>query len=131
MTEEQKQQASFAFLETTGIFYGPDPEDEDRFPWERTINLNDTWNWGCADCYEVPMEKMPELHRLYNAYGWCGVLYFVSENSESHKVEPEFHHYRRMIEFVHNEESIRKKHDNQSAYAYDKQTYVIGPPIEL
>lgn len=120
--EEKQRQAAFEFLKSTGIFFGRDEDEEEK--WDRMINLNDVWGWACSDGHEVPMDQMPELCRLYNAYGWCGVLYFVSEREGGHGSE--FHHYSRMIEFVRKEEAIRVKHKNHSAYAYDKQSYTVG-----
>lgn len=125
MTEQQKQEAAFEYLKTTGIFFGrfgQDAEEDDKS--ERTLNMNDVWGWACSDGYEVSMEQMPELRRLHDQYGWCGVLYFVDEAEGRHGSE--FHHYNRMIEFVRKEEAIRAKHDRHSAYAYDKQSYTIG-----
>ena len=125
--EEKQQQVAFEFLKTTGIFFGGyekegTPEEFDAN--ERTINMNDVWGWACADGHEVPMDKMPELRRLYDDYGWCGVLYFVSEREGGHGSA--FHHFSRMIEFVRKEEAIRSKHEHHSAYAYDKQSYTVG-----
>lgn len=120
--EEKQQKAAFDRLKTTGIFYESDEDEDEKF--ERIINMNDVWGWACADSHEVPMDQMVELLRLYNDYGWCGVLYFVSER-EGGRVS-EFHHYNRMIEFVKKEEVIRSKHKRYNAYAYDKQSYTVG-----
>lgn len=118
----QEQQDAFEFLKTTGIFFGRDDDQEEK--WDRMINMNDVWGWACSDCHEVPMDQMPELLRLYNAYGWCGVLYFVSEREGGHGSE--FCHYNRMICFVRSEEKIRASHDRSSAYAYDNQSYEVA-----
>lgn len=123
MSEQaEEQQAAFDFLKSTGIFFGRD-EDEDE-KWDRMINLNDVWGWASSDGFEVPMDQMPELERLYHAYGWCGVLYFVSERQGGRRSE--FHHYNRMIEFARNEEAIRSVHQRHSDYAYDRKSYTVG-----
>jgi len=64
------------------------------------LNMNDTFAWGCADCEEIPKDKVKEVAQLYRRYGNMGLTYWVSKKrkwllpSESEK---EFKHIRKEI----------------------------------
>lgn len=112
-------------LDKAGLFFGYDPEydDEDEKYLAQTLNMNDVWGWACADMEEVADEELPELARLFRYYGWCGVLYWVSQKHNG--MRSEFYHYNRMIEFVEHEEQIIKDYPSESARAYEKISYRI------
>lgn len=128
--EKERQDRAFNFLKEAGLFFGVDEyldadlTLEERDKWERMLNLNDTFGWGCADCQLVEMVDMPELKRLFFNYGWCGILYWVSELRGG--IRSEFRHYNRMIEFVKSEEGVRKSYSSEAQYAYGKVSYVVG-----
>jgi len=46
---------------------------------ELVVNVNDTFAWGCADCEEVPEDKISEVANLYRQYGSVGPVYWVSK----------------------------------------------------
>ena len=50
-------------------------------------------------------------------------MYWMSKKHDN--MRSEFYHYNRMIEFVENEEHIKKKYPNESARAYHKASYKI------
>lgn len=106
-------------LRAVGVFYDSD-EDEGE---SQTLNMNDTWGWACAWGEHVPDEELPEVARLFWAYGWPGVLYWTSERHD--KMTSEFYDINRMVEFVRNEERIRAEHPGASDRAYFKTSYEI------
>jgi hypothetical protein len=114
-------------LKAAGVFFYDDPsslDDDDDPELLQTLNMNDTWAWACADAEYVPDEELPEVSRLFFCYGWCGILYWVSERN-GHE-SSEFHDINRFIEFVRNEEAIRTEVPGESARAYAKRQYTIG-----
>lgn len=120
MTPEQ--QHAFEFLQTTGIFYGDFDGDEPE--GAKTLNMNDTWCWGSAWGERVPDDEMPELARLYHAYGYCGVLYWMSERNG--QMRSEFHDINRFVDFVRQEELVRKQVPDYNKRAYHKHKYTLG-----
>lgn len=110
-------------LSDAGLFFWPlgkcnDHEDE------QTLNMNDTWAWGTAFGQKVEDGDAIEVARLFVDYGFCGVLYWVSEKNE--QMQSEFSHINRMVQFVRNEEKIRIESGGLNAYAYGKQEYLIS-----
>jgi len=106
------------FLLAADIFF----EQDNGMP-AQLINLNDALMWGCADCEEVPDDELPKLAELFWRYGWCGLLYWVTQRRGC---RAEFHDVNRMIEFVASEEIIRKEEPSDSKRAYLKRQYTIG-----
>jgi hypothetical protein len=88
------------------------------------LNMNDVWMWGCSDGEDVPDEDVAEVARLFRSYGFCGLLYWVSERRELEKSE--FHDNNRFIEFVRHEEELRKQEPRSSKRAYMKISYTLG-----
>ena len=43
------------------------------------LNMNDTFAFACADCEEVPDDKIAEVASLYSRFGYCGLVYWVSK----------------------------------------------------
>lgn len=113
-------------LETAGVFYGPDDElaDYQSKRFAQMLNMNDVWGWATADGEYVEDEELPEVARLFWDYGWCGILYWVSEKRGHMKSE--FEDNNRFIEFVRNEEAIKKEIPGSSERAYAKRSYTIG-----
>jgi hypothetical protein len=67
---------------------------------------------------------LPEVARLFWNYGWCGILYWMSERHD--QMKSEFHDINRFVEFVRREEDIRKEVPDSSERAYVKREYVLG-----
>lgn len=113
-------------LAAAEVFFGEfeEEDDESNRQWNQTLNLNDTWGWACADGHYVPDEDLPEVARLFWQYGYCGILYWVSE--ERGGMKSEFHDINRFIEFVRQEEAIRAEEPNSSKRAYLQRSYTIG-----
>lgn len=109
----------FKLLEAAGLFFEPD--DEMGPHW---LNMNDVWGWACGDAEEVTEADAPELARLFRNYGWCGVLYWVSEKRGG--ATSEFLDNNRFIEFVRHEETLRKEVPDSSTRAYKKLAYKLG-----
>lgn len=124
-------------LKRAGLFYyGDDPEDQpdpEEYPTEakrkaiaQTLNQNDTWRWALAFGQEVTDEQLPEVGRLFVAYGYCGVLYWVSEQNKDEAGRPlrsEFEDINRFVDFVRNEEWISNERKD---CAYYKFVYTLG-----
>ena len=91
--------------------------------YEQTLNMNDIWGWGTAWCETIPDEELPEASRLFVAYGWCGLLYWMSERRD--KMRSDFADINRFVDFVRMEESIRKEVPGSSARAYEKRSYTL------
>lgn len=112
-------------LVSTNIFFDDDDWGEDsEMTGKCVLNMNDVWGWACADMEIVEEAELPELARLYLAYGWCGVLYWVSEKNEGMKSE--FLDNNRFIDFVRNEEKLRIRIPDDSQRAYEKIEYSLG-----
>ena len=112
-------------LNASGIFFDADDFDEDEEDFNRyLINMNDTWAWACSYMEEVKEDELPELARLYSLYGWCGVLYWVSQKNEG--MESEFHDNNRFIDFVKHEEKLIKDVPDCTKRAYKKIKYKLG-----
>lgn len=114
------QDEAVKLLESTDIFYDL---DEDEIP-KHTINLNDVFGWACADCEHVPDDKIIEVADLYKKYGWCGVLYWVSERRGGQRSE--FLDNNRFIDFVKKEEERIRQEPDTDKRAYLKYGYKIG-----
>lgn len=106
------------------IYDSSDELDEgESAEWLQTINLNDVFAWAAADGEYVPDEELPQLAQLYAAYGWCGVLYWVSQRRGGERSE--FHDINRYIDFVRHEETWKADKTSSEA-AYGTFTYTLG-----
>ena len=103
------------------VFFGPDEEVPEL---AQTINLNDVWGWACADGHYVSDEELPVIAGLFWEYGWCGILYWCSEYHGG--ISSEFYDVNRQIEFVRQEETLKKKIPSSSQRAYTKYKYALG-----
>jgi hypothetical protein len=90
-----------------------------------SLNMNDTWAWACSDIPEVPADQIAEAARLFRAYGFAGLMYWYTLQPDGPK-RSEFHDNNRAIEFVRNEERIRRETPESSKRAYRKVTYTLG-----
>ena len=120
MDERQIENAR-ALLVAAGVFYGL---DEDNLQSAQTLNMNDTWGWATAWGEYVPDEKLVEVMDLFCSYGTCGLLYWVSE--QHHQMRSEYEDINRFIDFVRQEEALRKAESSSSKRAYKKITYTLG-----
>lgn len=116
-----------AVLKLSGCVYnrdGDEPQDKD----ELMINLNDTWGWAYACCEPVPEKDMIEVAELFRMYGYCGLLYWAGNKQEVKRSE--FHDITRFMDFVRNEEAIRKEVPDSNKRAYARREYTLGaiPP---
>jgi hypothetical protein len=98
------------------------PQDEDTTGI--VLNMNDTWGWATAWGEDVPDDKIEELANLIWWYGNAGTLYWVSE--QHGQMRSEFHDINRFVDFVRNEERLKKEVPNSSQRAYKKLTYTLG-----
>lgn len=108
-------------LTMAGVFFGEDDEDPRM---AQMLNMNDTWAWACADGEDVPDEELPRVAELFFQYGWCGILYWVSERNNH--MRSEFEDINRFIAFVRAEEAIRQEIPSSSKRAYTKREYTVG-----
>lgn len=113
-------------LAKADIFFGYDPEDPDGDPkYAQLINLNDAFYWACSDAEYVDDSELVRLAELFWRYGNAGVMYWVIVEKR-HEERVEFVDVNRQIEFVKNEEAIRKEEPSSSKRAYLKRQYTIG-----
>lgn len=111
-------------LTKADIFFGcDDPEDHPSFA--QTINLNDAFYWACSDMQYVEDDELPRLAELFWRYGNAGVMYWVAVEKRGGE-KPEFVDVQRHIDFVTQEEAIRKEEPSSSKRAYLKRQYTIG-----
>lgn len=88
------------------------------------INMNDVWAWALSDGEYINNEnEIKEIAKLFKDYGWCGILYWVSKKNNG--MRSEFYDNNRMIEFVENEERIKKEVPDYNERAYHKTSYTI------
>lgn len=113
-----------ALLRAAGVLYHNGDADDEDWGERDTINFNDTWCWASAWGERIPEDELPEVARLFGEYGWCGLLYWMSERHE--KMRSEFHDVNRFVDFVRAEEEIRKAVPGSSARAYHKASYTLG-----
>jgi len=111
-------------LTSGNVFYDFEEDDEDYEQFKQAINLNDVFGWGWADCEMVKDNELPELARLYDLYGWCGVLYWVSQKRDG--MRSEFLDNNRFIDFVAAEEQLIKEEPDFNKRAYKKYSYTLG-----
>ncbi len=80
------------------------------------INMSDTWAWACADGELVKPDEISEVARLFEQWGWCGLLYWASKKHDD--MRSEFKDINRFIDFVAREEAFVKAEPNSSKRAY-------------
>lgn len=115
-------------LEQANLFYyNSDEEEADEC--RQMLNMNDVWAWACADGQEVSDDQLQEVADLFWRYGWCGVLYWVSQ--QNNNCRSEFFDNNRFIDFVEQEEKIRKEIPDSSTRAYRDIVYEIGKHHDL
>lgn len=111
-------------LTVAEIFFGcSDTEDDPKFA--QTVNLNDAFYWACSDAEYVDDSEVPRLAELFWRYGNAGVYYWVLVEKRGGE-KPEFVDVQRQVEFVAQEEAIRKEEPSSSKRAYLKRQYTIG-----
>lgn len=93
-----------ALLLAAGLLCDPDDDDPDA---AQTLRLNDVWAWGTSDAAYIPDEEVPKVGHLFVLYGWCGILYWVSE--QHGKMRSQLGGINRSIDFVRMEERIRQE----------------------
>ena len=91
---------------------------------EYYINFNDVWAWALSDGETLRKEEIEQVYDLFWRYGWCGVLYWASKRNED--MLSEFHDNNRFIEFVRQEEELKKKVPDSDKRAYTKLKYTVG-----
>lgn len=121
MSEEE--QRALTFLRLAGVFYDDEPDDDEP-ELAQTLDMNDTFGWACTMGEKVPDASLVEVARLYKQYGYCGMVYWVSE--QNNQVRSEFHDINRFIDFVRQEESIRRDCPDWNKRAYFKRSYTLG-----
>lgn len=125
----KKIEEARAYLQTTEIFFDNDPSDEDYSPdMDQQVNFNDVWGWALSYWEKCEDNELPELAELHSSYGWCGVLYWCSKKNNG--MRSEFHDVNRRIEFVENEERIKKQIPGRSKRAYHQEEYTIGKSVK-
>jgi len=111
------------FLKLAGVCYPPDDETPGL-----VLNMNDVWGWATAWGEDVPDDQIMEVIVLLCRYGDAGLLYWVSERNEC--MRSEFEDINRFVDFVRNEERIKKETPESNKRAYRKVTYTLGAPID-
>ena len=116
------QEDALELLRLTNVFYDI---DEDEPEMKQMINLNDVFGWGVADCEKVEDSELVEVAKLFKKYGWCGILYWVSEIKRG-GLRSEFLDNNRFIDFVKLEEDLIKQEPDTDKRAYKIYKYTLG-----
>lgn len=90
----------------------------------QTLNMNDVFGWAKGFGQYVPDKELPEVARLFWAYGFNGLVYWVSK--QNNNMRSEFEDVNRAIDFVRHEEDIVKQIPDSSKRAYKKIVYFLG-----
>lgn len=90
----------------------------------QTLNMNDVFGWAKEFGQYVPDKELPEVARLFWAYGFNGLAYWVSK--QNNNMRSEFEDVNRAIDFVRHEEDIVKQIPDSSKRAYKKIVYFLG-----
>ena len=109
-------------LNLTDVFYDADDDEPEM---AQMINLNDVFGWAVADCEKVKDDELIEVAGLFKKYGWCGILYWVSEIKREGS-RSEFLDNNRFIDFVKREEDLIKQEPDSDKRAYKKYKYTLG-----
>lgn len=117
MTQEEATQ----LLRNAEVLYDDDDEEPSA---HIELNMNDVWGWALAWGESIPPDKIVEVAGLFRSYGWCGLLYWVSEQHD--QMRSEFADNNRMIDFVRHEETLRKSEPDSNKRAYKKFSYTLG-----
>ena len=104
--------------------YRHDPEDSPH----HYIIMSDVWAWALGDAIKLTDENVVRVAELYDRYGFCGLLYHEIERGRY--TCSEFTDYNRMIQFVENEERIRREVTDLNRRGYHKAEYTITGEIE-
>lgn len=108
-------------LTAAGVFYGTNKDDPES---AQTLNMNDTWCWASAWGEYVPDDELVTVAKLFQQYGWPGLLYWASERNDG--MRSEFEDNNRFIDFVRQEETLRKDVPDSNKRAYKKIMYTLG-----
>ena len=65
MSAQNKIEDARHFLSAADVFFSNEPGDEGY----QELNLNDTFGWACSEGELVTDAELPELRRLFWAYG--------------------------------------------------------------
>ena len=115
------------FLQMGQVFYANSPDELDEDDDHRslqTLNMNDTWAWATGWGHYVPDHQLVELAKYFYHYGYCGVLYWFSEQND--QMRSEFEDINRFVDFVRNEERIRAEVPDYNKRAYTQREYTLG-----
>lgn len=116
-----------------GEFWTPENKKElldDIRNSQNELNMNDTWGWACAMGQKIEDSEFVEVGELYEQYGYCGILYWVSE--KNNHMRSEFEDINRMVDFVRHEEQVRKAYPDSTERAYKKIVYELGKePLDI
>ncbi len=95
------------------------------------ISMSDVWAWATSDGFFVNNSNVKRIAELFQRYGFCGLLYYQQYELKHWKCS-EFTDNNRMIQFVYNEEKIRKEVPDYNKRGYAKYTYTItGEPKDV
>lgn len=90
--------------------------------------MNDVWGWACADGFDVSDENIVRVAELLFRYGFCGLLYYQAIELNQY-FRSEFTDNNRSLQFVIQEEAIRKEVPDSNKRAYAKRSYVVDGEI--
>jgi hypothetical protein len=102
-------------------FFGFDDEEPEQ---AQTLNMNDVFGWALAWGEYVSDAELLAVADLYKRYGFCGLVYWVSQKHEG--MRSEFEDINRFIDFVNHEEALRMECPDDSNRAYKRISYVLG-----
>lgn len=102
--------------------YAYEPEEETP-AGELVLDQNDVWAWALAWAEPIPEAALPRIGDLLTRYGYCGLLFWVSERHA--QMRSEFEDINRFVDFVRAEETIRAEIPDSNSRAYTKRRYTL------
>lgn len=120
MDDSDPLEEAWALMKACPHYYH-DPEER---PDYHSIMMNDVWGWASAGGYEVTDKNVRRVAQLYDRYGFAGLVYYQTEADPRYKAS-EFTDNNRFLQFVQNEERIRKEVPDYNKRGYHKAAYQI------
>lgn len=118
------QDDALKLLKAANVFYSNEPDP----PFDRCINMNDTFAWALAYGPHVADEHLVTVAELFWRYGLAGLNYWctIHPDEDDRMLGSEFEDIQRSIDFVCYEEELRLSGKSSDECAYQKLIYTLG-----
>lgn len=89
----------------------------------RSLLMSDVFGWALGMAEVIPADQLDEVARLFKEYGFCGLVYWVSQRNG--EMRSEFPAMNRKIDYVAHEEAARLAAKDTTDWAYKKVSYLV------